>query len=78
VSGTTLQPNEQILHQMNINGELLEVSDYQLIMVYIHGSDLHGLQAMAIYMYLCRIKHVVQGVEMYGFPSISHSFSYTM
>jgi hypothetical protein len=31
-------------------------------MVYIHGSDLHGLQAMTIYMYRRRIKHVVQGV----------------
>jgi hypothetical protein len=28
-------------------------------MVYIHGSDLHGLQAMTIYMYRRRIKHVV-------------------
>jgi hypothetical protein len=45
-----------------------------LIMVYIHGSDLHGLQAMTIYMYRRRIKHVVQGVEMYRFPSICHPF----
>jgi hypothetical protein len=63
----TLETNEQILHQMNINLELLEVSDCRLtqtlsvtsttktsciktVLDNIHGSDLHGLQAMTIYM----------------------------
>ena len=53
---------------------ILEWHYVQLIIVYIPGAGLHGLQAMTIYMYRRRIKHVVQGVEMYGFSSMCHPF----
>ena len=46
----------------------------EIIIVKIPGSGLHGLQAMTIYVHCRKIKHVVQGLEMYGFLSISHPF----